>query len=261
MTKASPTILDPCSTALSSIDTLRMIESRVVNVSTAAANAETDEQYLEFRRQYIEEAGKQLDELDRYTDTDPMEALRYLLSRVRRLVAEIDDREFSEEQDKAQVHSIQQKYDRLVLKMAKCLGSDVVSAVFEMFDLGNKEFTLRYYIAVMRCYDEKCNQGLFGANRVKKRIQEINESYGLADHVAMIQMGARAKDYREEIFPFLESMMRTENLYENGAVLEKTTDELDVELRCMQTQLVKLRNEMFDIGFYLDDPQNSDSPE
>lgn len=257
MNKVSPTFLDPAPTASSCKDKLRAIESRVVNVSTAAADAETDELHLEFRRQYVIEAGKQLDELDCYTDIEPMEALRYLLGRVRRLVGEIDSNEFTGEQDKALVHEIQQKYDKLVLKLAKCLGTEIVSSVFDMFDLGNKEFTLRYYIAVMRCYDAKCNQGLFGANRAKKRLHEINEHYGLADHVAMIQMGARARDYREEIFPFLEAMMRSENLYDNGAVLDKTPDQLDVELRSLQTRLVKLRNQMFETGFYEDDPEKA----
>jgi len=261
MTEVSPTFVDTIPAATSCTDRLRAIESRVVNVSTAAAAAETDELYLDLRRQYIGEAVEQLEELGRYAAIKPMEALRYLLSRVRRLVSEIDDNEFTEAQDKALVHSVQQKYDKLVLRLAKRLGSDVVSAVFEMFDLGNKEFTLRYYIAVMRCYEEKCNQGLFGANRVKKRIQEINEQYDLADHVAMIQMGAKVKEYRQEIFPFLESMMRAENLFDNGAVREKTTDELDVELRSLQTHLVKLRNQMYDIGFYLDENDENNSGE
>ncbi len=253
MTEVSPQLVDPISDAISCKDKLRAIESRVVNVSTAAAAAETDELYLDLRRQYVGEAVEQLDELDRYAAIEPMEALRYLLSRVRRLVSEIDDSEFTEAEDKALVHSVQQKYDKLVLRLAKRLGNEVVTAVFEMFDLGNKEFTLRYYIAVMRCYEEKCNQGLFGANRVKKRIQEINEQYDLADHVAMIQMGAKVKEYKQEIFPFLESMMRAENLFDNGAVLQKTPDELDIELRSLQTHLVKLRNQMFEIGFYLEE--------
>lgn len=241
-------------TASSCKENLRAIESRVVNVSTAAADAETNDQYLEFRRQYVVEAGNQLDELERYTDIQPMEALRYLLSRVRRLVGEIDAAEFNQQDDQDAVHQVQKKYDALVMKLAKVLGADVVNSVFMMYDLGNKEFTLRYYIAVMRCYEERCKQGLFGANRVKKRIHEINEEYGLAEHVAIIQIGARVKDYELEIFPFLETMMRSEDLFENGEVLKKTPNELDVDLHAVQTELVKLRNKMFDIGFYTDDP-------
>jgi len=242
-------------TASSCKDNLREIESRAINVSTAAADAETDEQYLEFRRQYVAEAINQLDELDRYTEINSMEALRYLLSRVRRLVGEIDATEFNDQEDKEAVFSVQDKYDALVMKLAKELGEDLVNSVFQMFDMGNKEFTLRYYIAVMRCYEERSKQGLFGANRVKKRIQEINESYGLAEHVAIIQMGAKVRDYEQEIFPFLETMMRSEDLFDDGAVLKKTPDELDGELRVMQTELVKLRNKMFDIGFYMDEPE------
>ncbi|VAW79092.1 hypothetical protein MNBD_GAMMA12-379 [hydrothermal vent metagenome] len=258
MTEVSPIILDADTVQSSYKENLRLIESRVVDLSTAAANAESDEQYLEFRRQYIVEAGRQLDELVCYSKSEPMEALRYLLSRVRRLVAEIDDSEFIEAQDKILVQNIQQKYDQLVLILAKCLSTSVVSAVFEMFDLGHKEFTLRYYIAVMRCYDEKCKQGLFGANRVKKRIQEINERYGLADHVSMVQVSAKVKDYKQEIFPFLESMLRAENLYDNGAVLQKSVAVLDAELRCIQTKLVILRDQMFEIGFYVDEADKSD---
>ncbi len=257
MTELSPIIVGADAAQPSCKENLRLIESRVASLSTSVANAESDEQYLEYKRQYIAEAGKQLDELVCYTKIEPMEALRYLLSRVRRLVAEIDDTEFIEKQDKILIQNIQQKYDQLVLILVKRLSTDVVSAVFDMFDLGNKEFTLRYYIAVMRCYDEKCKQGLFGANRVEKRIQEINERYGLADHVSMVQVGAKPKDYRREIFPFLESMLRAENLYDNGAVLHKSTDVLDAELRCMQTKLVILRDQMFKIGFYVDDTNQS----
>ena len=244
---------DSAPTAAVLKNNLKAIEVRAARCTAASANAETRMQYLDFRRQYVNDVGCQLAELDQYANLEPMEALRYLLSRVRRMVSDIDASEFVEEGDKALVDGVQNSYDALIRKFGKIIGVDVLDSVFTMFDLGNKEFALRYYIAVIRSYHERSNQGIFGGSRVKKRIHEIHEQYGMANHVAIIQIGAKLKDYEQEIIPFLESMMRSEQLDDGGRAFELSPDELDEHLRSLQTQLVKLRNRMFEIGFYTDE--------
>lgn len=230
---------------------LQGIQDQIATLSQQAANAQSQQDVIESKRQVVFEYRKALEELYSYADHEPVEALREMVGYINGRLKRIHESDFPDFQDKEYVHKVKQYYVEVINRIQDILGVDKVNNVLEWMDNIDYSFTIACYTAALRSEKLARKKGLFNKGKITKEIISINKQYNIDENTARFHIEASTHVFNSEILPFLIKRIQNDNLEQilNRAIINVSPDELDRILEYFEQRAQDLVEPLRVIGF------------